>query len=352
MTGFDHPERAPRLLGAVTIALTAAAGAIDVVTYFAFNQVFASTMTGNLVLLGLGLGQGDVGQVIDNVCAIAGYCGGLVLGTVFCGLMMRRYPWRNAVGATLTLELGLLVLLGAFWFGVDDELGDGRVVVLVLGAGLAMGVQAAAARYIGPAGTPTSFLSGTVTNWVSGLVELHKPFSWNWNSPLRIGVVVVAAAGNAVVQRLAPDWSFVAPVALVVLAIVLMARVVHANHRGLFAGEAQFAPDPREELVAVAPDPGTDPAPEQVGEVGVVHGRVLDASGTSSPAAVTLVDMTGQQVHRVHTAPDGRYRLRPPEVGRFVLIASPHRMGGDGPAPRAVVVSVDGSAVAHDVVVE
>ena len=347
MTGFDHPERAPGLLGAATVALTAAAGAIDVVTYFAFNQVFASTMTGNLVLLGLGLGQGDVAQVVDNVVAIAGYCGGLVLGTVFCGLMMRRYPWRNAVGATLTLELALLLLLGAFWYGVDDELADGKVVVLVLGAGLAMGVQAAAARYIGPAGTPTSFLSGTVTNWVSSLVELHKPFSWNWNSPLRIGVVVAAAAGNAVVQRLTPDWSFVAPVALVVLAIVLMARVVHANHEGLFAGEAQFAPDPREEVPVVVPDPAQPP----VGEVGVVHGRVLDASGAVSPAAVTLVDMTGQQVHRVHTAPDGRYRLRPPGAGEFVLIASPHRMGGDGPAPRAVVVSVDGSPVAHDVVV-
>jgi uncharacterized membrane protein YoaK (UPF0700 family) len=112
VTGFDDPERRPRTLSAVTVLLTAAAGAIDVVTYFAFNQVFASTMTGNLVLLGLGLGQGVVGQIIDNVCAIGGYCGGLVAGTVFCGLMMRRWPWRNAVGATLTFELALLLLLG------------------------------------------------------------------------------------------------------------------------------------------------------------------------------------------------------------------------------------------------
>jgi uncharacterized membrane protein YoaK (UPF0700 family) len=97
-----------------------------------------------------------------------------------------------------------------------------KVIVLVAGAGLAMGVQAAAVRSVGPAGTPTSFMSGTITNWVSGLVELHRPFRWNGNSPLRLLAVILAAGGNALVQRVAPAWSFVAPVVLVAIAIVLM----------------------------------------------------------------------------------------------------------------------------------
>jgi uncharacterized membrane protein YoaK (UPF0700 family) len=351
VTGFDHPERRPRTLSAVTIVLTAAAGAIDVVTYFAFNQVFASTMTGNLVMLGLGLGQGDVGQIVDNLCAIAGYCGGLVLGTVFCGLMMRRYPWRSAVGATLTFELALLLALGAFWYGVDGgQLVQWKVVVLVLGAGLAMGVQAAAMRYIGPAGTPTSFLSGTVTNWVSGLVELHKPFAWNWNSPLRIGIVVAAAFGNAVVQRFAPDWSFVAPVVLVVLGIALMAVVTRANHGGLYAGEPQFAPDPREEVPdATGPDDGPE-ATVTDHRVGAVRGRVLDTDGDARPAVLTLVSSGGEQVGRVHTEVDGTYALDPPESGEFMLICTPHRMGGGAARPRAVLISVDGHPVTHDLV--
>ncbi|MDD7967433.1 DUF1275 family protein [Actinomycetospora lemnae] len=348
MTGFDEPERRPRTLGAVTVVLTAAAGAIDVVTYFAFNQVFASTMTGNLVLLGLGLGEGDVGQVVDNVCAIAGYCGGLIAGTVACGLAMRRWPWRNAVGATLTAELALLLLLGAFWYGVDDgPLAPWKVVVLVLGAGLAMGVQAAALRYVGPAGTPTSFLSGTVTNWVSSLVELHKPFRWTWNSPLRLGALVVAAAGNAVVQRVAPDWSFVAPVVLVAVAIVLMAIVTRANSGGLTRGDPQFTADPREEV----PDAGADEeAVEASPQVGPVHGRVLGTDGGARPAVLTLVSGEGEQVGRVHTGTDGTYRLDPPESGDFMLICTPHRMGGRAARPHAVLVAVDGRPVLHDLV--
>ncbi len=354
MTGFDDPERRPRTLGAVTISLSAAAGAIDVVTYFAFNQVFASTMTGNLVLLGLGLGEGDVGQIVDNICAVGGYCGGLVLGTLFCGLLMRRFPWRNAVGATLTFELGLLLVLGGFWYGVDEgsPLVQWKVIALVVGAGLAMGVQAAAVRYVGPTGTPTSFMSGTITNWVSSLVELHKPFTWNWNSPLRLLALVAAAGGNALVQRLAPDWSFVAPVVLVVLAIVLMGVVTRVNSGGFTVGDPQFASDPREEVpdanaheAAVDEDPAHDGSP-----AGPVQGRVLGLDGGARPAVLTLVSGTGEQVGRVHTEDDGTYRLDPPESGEFVLICSPHRMGARAARPRAVLVSVDGRPVVHDLV--
>jgi hypothetical protein len=223
--------------------------------------------------------------------------------------------------------------------------------VLVVGSGLAMGIQAAAMRYIGPAGTPTSFLSGTVTNWVSGLVELHKPFAWNWNSPLRIGVIVVAAAGNAVLQHRFPDLAFAAPIALVLAAIVMMARVTRANHGGLVAGEPQFAPGSGAEV----PEPSPAEPSQLAGEtgpagVGRVLGRVVDAAGEPSPAAVTLVDMTGRQVHRIHTETDGRFDVQPPEAGHFVLICTPHRMGGRAHRPQARMVSVDGVAVAHEVV--
>ncbi|WP_165438385.1 DUF1275 family protein [Pseudonocardia sediminis] len=124
MTGFDHPEKAPRTLGAVTVALTAAAGSLDAVTFFAFNEVFASTMTGNLILLGL---------------------------------------------------------------------------------------------------------------------------DWDGNSALRIATVAVAAAAGAFVQLRAPDFTYLIPVAMVALVIVLMVRVTMANHGGLVQGDPQFARPVEEE---------------------------------------------------------------------------------------------------------
>ena len=243
MTGFDEPERAPRLLGAVTVVLTGAAGAIDAVTFFAFNEVFASTMTGNLVLLGLDVGRGRWFQALEAVIAILGYSGGLVAGTLSAGLAMRRWPWRNAVGVALTVELALLVAVGIGFYALSDP-GEQtlRAVLLVLGAAVAMGIQAAALRYVGPSGTPTNFLTGTVTNWVSAMVELHRP-SWNTNSALRIGAMVVFAGVGAVVQTHLPAFSYAVPVLLVALAIALVARVTVLNHGGLTTGEPQFAGD-------------------------------------------------------------------------------------------------------------
>ena len=341
----------------MTVVLTAAAGAIDVVTFYAFNQVFASTMTGNLVLLGPRLGQGDFGQALDNVLAILGYCGGLVVGTLVCSLLLRRVPWRSAVCGALVVELVILLVVGAVWLGADDQaaLAQWKVILLVLGAGLAMGTQGAATRYIGPGGTPTSFLSGTVTNWVSGLVELHRP-TWDGNSALRILIMIVAAAVNAAIHRYEPDVALVVPILLVGVAILLMTRVIRANHGGLASGGPELGPDPREALPEATdgaePEELESALPERRSGVGSVSGRVLGADGRPRPAVLTLIGPTGRPVDVRHTDEEGAYIVQPSESGRFVLVCSPHRMGGDPPHPRALTVTVDGQPVAHDVVLD
>lgn len=231
------------MLGAVTVVLTGAAGALDVVTFFTYNEVFASTMTGNLILLGLDLGMGRWLGTIEALCAIGGYVAGLMLGTVLAGLVMRRLPWRSAVGAALTVELALLILLGAGYYGfVSPEHNSVRAALLVTGGAVAMGIQAAALRYVGPTGTPTNFLTGTVTNWVSSMVELHQP-RWDTNAVLRIVAFITAAATATVVQRLLPGYTYVLPVTLVLIAVLLMTRVVHTNHGGLITGKPQHQPN-------------------------------------------------------------------------------------------------------------
>jgi uncharacterized membrane protein YoaK (UPF0700 family) len=239
VAGFDQPEETPRRLGAVAVVLTAAAGSLDAVTFFAFNEVFASTMTGNLVLLGLDVGRGRWFPAIESVSAILGYATGLVLGTLACGLVMRRKPWRTAVAGALAVELAILLLVGLGWYGLDE--GRTRAVLLVVGAALAMGVQAAALRYVGPNGTPTNFLTGTVTDAVSGLVDSYKP-KVDYNGAARIAVIAVAAAAGAAVQLRVPSLTYVLPVGCVLVAFVLMLSVVRANHGGVVEGEPELAP--------------------------------------------------------------------------------------------------------------
>ncbi|WP_075324306.1 MULTISPECIES: YoaK family protein [unclassified Pseudonocardia] len=241
MNGFDLPERAPRLLGVVTILLAATAGSLDAVTFFAFDGVFAGAMTGNFVHLGLVLGHGNWAAVSSPMCALGGYVIGLGLGTVVVGLALRRLPWRHAVcvalaGEFLALALALalalvLVLVGLGWWTLSS-LGHQplHVAVLVSGGALAMGLQAAAFRHVGPIGTPTNYMTGVVTNWVSSMVDVDRP-RWDGNAGLRILTVVAGAAVGALVHGVAPALAYLLPVVMVAAAVLAMAGVAHTDHR-------------------------------------------------------------------------------------------------------------------------
>ena len=135
------------------------------------------------------------------------------------GLAERRLPARGAVGVTLGLELAVLSAFGLAWllggpghaFPVEPMIGT---------ATLAMGLQGAALRRIGPAGTPTNYFTGVVTNWVSGMVD-PAGRSWNPGAGARIAVFVLAVAATGSLHRALPAGVVAVPVALVAAATVL-----------------------------------------------------------------------------------------------------------------------------------
>lgn len=77
-----------------------------------------------------------------------------------------------------------------------------------------------------------------------------------------------------------------------------------------------------------------------------VCGTVQHADGTAVPrAALTLIDVAGQQIGRGASGEDGRYALVTPGAGSFVLIAA-----AGGHQPQAVTVTVGERPVELDVV--
>ncbi|MFD5210892.1 MFS transporter [Streptomyces anulatus] len=77
-----------------------------------------------------------------------------------------------------------------------------------------------------------------------------------------------------------------------------------------------------------------------------VHGSVQHPDGTSVPrAALTLIDVQGQQIGRGASGEDGRYALSVPGAGSYVLIAA-----AGGHQPQAVSVTVGERPVELDVV--
>jgi EmrB/QacA subfamily drug resistance transporter len=76
-----------------------------------------------------------------------------------------------------------------------------------------------------------------------------------------------------------------------------------------------------------------------------VRGHVRGAEGVAvGGAALTLIDLTGRQVDRDSTGPDGSYALTAPAAGPYMLITA-----AEGHHPQAATIVVGDVPLAHDV---
>lgn len=178
-------------VGLQLVLLSFAAGSMDVLSYLRLGQVFTSAMTGNAVLLGLGLGQGNLVASSRNLAALVSFLLGLGLGAALLrphgGGPGGTRTARRDVTRAFALEAALLIgfaLLWQFGGGPSSEL---LLYALIGVSALAMGLQSAAAHHIGIPGMATTYFTGTLTNIVAGITthlrHLRRPVAESASSP-------------------------------------------------------------------------------------------------------------------------------------------------------------------------
>lgn len=143
------------------VALTMAAASADAMTWLGLGHVFPANMTGNTVLLGIGLATADHGAVLRSAVALCGFVAGAALGGTFRGGRVLLYG--SAAES--------LLLLGATgsWIALGAPTGVARVVIVGL-MGAAMGVQSASVTRL-QVGISATYITGTwtaVSRWLGG----------------------------------------------------------------------------------------------------------------------------------------------------------------------------------------
>jgi uncharacterized membrane protein YoaK (UPF0700 family) len=179
------------------IALTFAAGSVDAVALLRLD-VFTAVMTGNIVLLGLAIGQGAFGNALRSVVALVAYGVGVIVAARIVGAVAIETHWSPKVTRALAVEwvLQLAFLIGWLLTGANP---DGvSAAALIAFSGLAMGIQAATARALAP-GMSTTYVTGTLTGLLSELSALGSVSG----DHLRRASIVVALAFGAVAGALA-----------------------------------------------------------------------------------------------------------------------------------------------------
>jgi len=229
-------------LQATVLMLTWVAGSIDAVGYFGLGRVFTANMTGNTVLLGLALGHGEASAALRSILALLGYIAGAAAGDVIVGFDAEDISrsFRRAIFAEGTI----LVLFTAAWhvFGATGHL----VPLLIFLSAVAMGIQSAAVRKLKLPGIVTTYITGTITSLVSGLVggvkrrlsrteDVTGRADWEGRVKLQAAVFVIyglSAAASGLIQSRWPaatNFSSLIAVGAVLLITLHAGRVSAAD---------------------------------------------------------------------------------------------------------------------------
>ncbi|GGG23812.1 DUF1275 family protein [Rhodococcoides trifolii] len=199
------PHRSDLTLG---LLLSAASGGVDVLALTRLGGAFASVITGNVVVIGVSIGDANLRVLSYAGTAVIAYAIGVMIGHV-----VLRFR-----GAALGVEFALVLGLAGLWIATAAHpAGTLQYAALVLAA-LAMGVQSAAFTLAGIPGVSTTYFTGTLTGLVAGLVTgggMNRPAA----SALCALLIGASATGLAVSR--AEVYAVLIPFFLVLGALVL-----------------------------------------------------------------------------------------------------------------------------------
>jgi uncharacterized membrane protein YoaK (UPF0700 family) len=184
---------------------------VDAVSYLALGRVFTANMTGNTVLLGLSLVQGDADGAGRALVALGGFLAGGGVGAWIAYRGQAAQPWPRGVTVALVVECVLLAALA-----IDRS---ASLALRVLLAAVAMGIQSAAARRLDVLGVATTFVTGTLTSLISLIVRHGVLSSASGHGKRLLAAVwivyVVGAMAAGMVTQTAPALALLPPVLIV-----------------------------------------------------------------------------------------------------------------------------------------
>ncbi|GIF63447.1 hypothetical protein Ais01nite_14820 [Asanoa ishikariensis] len=192
------------------LSLAACAGVVDVVAFAGLGGAFASIVTGNLVVVGLGIGTADDHMFATPAVAVAGYSAGVLWAQA-----TPRWRWP----AHLVVELALLGALTAGWVATDGRPGRTTSLLLLATAGVAMGTQSVVAHRMHES---TTYMTGTLTGALHDLVAGQRG-----RRAAALGQLAALAAGAVVAAVLFQTARWSVPL----LAIGLLLLAIVAFHR-------------------------------------------------------------------------------------------------------------------------
>jgi uncharacterized membrane protein YoaK (UPF0700 family) len=215
--------------------LAASAGFLDAFVFLRVTSTFVANMSGNLVRVGIGLGEGHWEATVAATLALMSFAGAVAVATTALDWQLRAGRSRVEAFPLLVIESGLIVLVMVLLLanGVDEPAGLGaRTAPALVVAALAMGVQATSLRAVGEVAISTTYGTGAVVRLSEkvalGMRGAVRPLELSRRDSVRIMLaVLVSYVGGAAIGALVGD----APVVLLVPAGAVLVAAASVRDR-------------------------------------------------------------------------------------------------------------------------
>lgn len=208
-----------RLRDTLAIVLTVLTGATDAVAFLRLGNVFTSVMTGNMVLLGLAMGRGELTALEHAGLAVAAFVAGSVAGSHLAGAPRDEDgAWPRRLTLALAAELGIFVAVAAGWWVSRSHPAGLAQSLLLAASALALGVQSSAILRLNVSGLSTTYLTGTLTTLVQALTTARRLQGNGRSLCLLIALIAGAGLGALLATQ--------APAAVPLVPLVILAAVI------------------------------------------------------------------------------------------------------------------------------
>ena len=189
---MDAPSSTGKRVESLSIAMLLAlvGGYLDIYSYLARGKVFANTQTGNLVLLGYSMAQGDGKKIIYYICPLTFF----VLGVGLAKVMEYRFKERQCfdwIHLLLIVEMSILFMVMFIPEGPFNSMANMMVSFVC-------GLQVQGFRKVNGNAYSTVMFTGNLKNVAEGFTHyfLTKEYAALEKGKVYLGVVGMFVLGG------------------------------------------------------------------------------------------------------------------------------------------------------------
>jgi uncharacterized membrane protein YoaK (UPF0700 family) len=153
--------------------LAITSGSADGWSYLRLGHAFVANMTGNTVLLGVAL-FGQYHEVFHRLIALVFYVIGVAIGTYVTRNVEHDAVWSKSITRTLFLEGIILLASEVLWIWARGMPSPLIKFVLLSCVAVSIGLQSGSLLPLRLPGVITTYISGTWTTLVSGVVLISS----------------------------------------------------------------------------------------------------------------------------------------------------------------------------------